>query len=95
MQINVKEVVLGDLVEVKGGDRIPADLRLIYAQRCKVKRWGNLQERANHDLKICWGAGLVRERRILLFQILRNDNCELEVRGNKVLGCMTVSVCPK
>ncbi|XP_073903803.1 sodium/potassium-transporting ATPase subunit alpha-2 isoform X4 [Castor canadensis] len=36
MQINVKEVVLGDLVEVKGGDRIPADLRLIYAQRCKV-----------------------------------------------------------
>ncbi|XP_012517341.1 PREDICTED: sodium/potassium-transporting ATPase subunit alpha-4 [Propithecus coquereli] len=36
MQINVQDVVLGDLVEVKGGDRIPADLRLISAQGCKV-----------------------------------------------------------
>ncbi|XP_008567737.1 PREDICTED: sodium/potassium-transporting ATPase subunit alpha-4 [Galeopterus variegatus] len=36
MQINAQDVVLGDLVEVKGGDRIPADLRLISAQGCKV-----------------------------------------------------------
>ncbi|EHH15412.1 hypothetical protein EGK_01498 [Macaca mulatta] len=36
MQINVQEVVLGDLVEIKGGDRVPADLRLISAQGCKV-----------------------------------------------------------
>uniref|UniRef100_G1TE72 Sodium/potassium-transporting ATPase subunit alpha n=1 Tax=Oryctolagus cuniculus TaxID=9986 RepID=G1TE72_RABIT len=36
MQILVKDVVLGDLVEVKGGDRIPADLRLISSQGCKV-----------------------------------------------------------
>ncbi|XP_060053656.1 sodium/potassium-transporting ATPase subunit alpha-4-like isoform X2 [Erinaceus europaeus] len=36
MQINVENVVVGDLVEVKGGDRIPADLRLISAQGCKV-----------------------------------------------------------
>ncbi|ERE72876.1 sodium/potassium-transporting ATPase subunit alpha-2-like isoform 1 [Cricetulus griseus] len=36
MQINVKDVVLGDLVEVKGGDQIPADVRLISAQGCKV-----------------------------------------------------------
>ncbi|XP_077012731.1 sodium/potassium-transporting ATPase subunit alpha-4 isoform X2 [Tamandua tetradactyla] len=36
MQIKVQEVVVGDLVEVKGGDRIPADLRLISAQGCKV-----------------------------------------------------------
>ncbi|XP_075396555.1 sodium/potassium-transporting ATPase subunit alpha-4 [Tenrec ecaudatus] len=36
MQIEVHDVVLGDLVEVKGGDRIPADLRLISAQGCKV-----------------------------------------------------------
>ncbi|XP_045154307.1 sodium/potassium-transporting ATPase subunit alpha-4 [Echinops telfairi] len=36
MQIEVQDVVLGDLVEVKGGDRIPADLRLISAQGCKV-----------------------------------------------------------
>lgn len=37
MQIHVEDVVLGDLVEVKGGDRIPADLRLISAQGCKVR----------------------------------------------------------
>ncbi|KFO18152.1 Sodium/potassium-transporting ATPase subunit alpha-2 [Fukomys damarensis] len=36
MQINVQDVVVGDLVEVKAGDRIPADLRLISAQGCKV-----------------------------------------------------------
>lgn len=27
---------MGDLVEVKGGDRIPADLRIISAHGCKV-----------------------------------------------------------
>nr|KAF6396184.1 ATPase Na+/K+ transporting subunit alpha 4 [Rousettus aegyptiacus] len=36
IQIDVQNVVLGDLVEVKGGDRIPADIRLISAQGCKV-----------------------------------------------------------
>lgn len=29
-------MVVGDLVEVKGGDRIPADLRIISAHGCKV-----------------------------------------------------------
>ncbi|XP_018613666.1 sodium/potassium-transporting ATPase subunit alpha-2 isoform X1 [Scleropages formosus] len=36
MQINAEAVVLGDLVEIKGGDRIPADLRIISANGCKV-----------------------------------------------------------
>ncbi|XP_032701503.1 sodium/potassium-transporting ATPase subunit alpha-4 [Lontra canadensis] len=36
MQIDVEDVVVGDLVEVKGGDQIPADIRLIYSQGCKV-----------------------------------------------------------
>ncbi|KAA0710048.1 Sodium/potassium-transporting ATPase subunit alpha-3 [Triplophysa tibetana] len=36
LQINAEEVVGGDLVEVKGGDRIPADLRVISAHGCKV-----------------------------------------------------------
>lgn len=34
--INAEEVVAGDMVEVKGGDRIPADLRIISAHGCKV-----------------------------------------------------------
>lgn len=34
--INAEEVVAGDMVEVKGGDRIPADLRIIAAHGCKV-----------------------------------------------------------
>lgn len=38
MQINVRDVVLGDLVEVKGGDQVPADIRVIAAQGCKVRR---------------------------------------------------------
>lgn len=34
--INVSELVLGDLVEVKGGDQVPADLRIISSQGLKV-----------------------------------------------------------
>ncbi|KAK3530179.1 hypothetical protein QTP86_017759, partial [Hemibagrus guttatus] len=34
--LNAEEVVLGDLVEIRGGDRIPADLRIIAAHSCKV-----------------------------------------------------------
>ncbi|KAM4556085.1 sodium/potassium-transporting ATPase subunit alpha-2 [Fundulus diaphanus] len=36
MQINAEQVVLGDLVEVKGGDRVPADLRVTSSSGCKV-----------------------------------------------------------
>uniref|UniRef100_A0A670JNN6 Sodium/potassium-transporting ATPase subunit alpha-1 n=2 Tax=Podarcis muralis TaxID=64176 RepID=A0A670JNN6_PODMU len=36
MSINAEGVVVGDLVEVKGGDRVPADLRIISAHGCKV-----------------------------------------------------------
>uniref|UniRef100_A0A3B3X8H3 Cation-transporting P-type ATPase N-terminal domain-containing protein n=1 Tax=Poecilia mexicana TaxID=48701 RepID=A0A3B3X8H3_9TELE len=36
LQINAELVVLGDLVEVKGGDRVPADLRVISSSGCKV-----------------------------------------------------------
>lgn len=39
IQINAEEVVVGDLVEVKGGDRVPADLRIISSHGCKVSRW--------------------------------------------------------
>ncbi|XP_012987216.1 sodium/potassium-transporting ATPase subunit alpha-2 [Esox lucius] len=36
MTINAELVVRGDLVEIKGGDRIPADLRIVSAAGCKV-----------------------------------------------------------
>jgi len=35
-EINAKELVCGDIVMVKGGDRIPADLRIIESHGCKV-----------------------------------------------------------
>lgn len=35
-QINANQLVVGDLVEIKGGDRVPADIRIITAQSCKV-----------------------------------------------------------
>ncbi|KFM68400.1 Sodium/potassium-transporting ATPase subunit alpha, partial [Stegodyphus mimosarum] len=34
--IPAEGVVVGDIVEVKGGDRIPADIRIISASSCKV-----------------------------------------------------------
>ncbi|KAE8588561.1 hypothetical protein XENTR_v10022613 [Xenopus tropicalis] len=36
LQINAEMVVVGDLVEIKGGDRVPADIRIIIAHGCKV-----------------------------------------------------------
>ncbi|XP_064425418.1 sodium/potassium-transporting ATPase subunit alpha-3b isoform X2 [Latimeria chalumnae] len=36
MQVNAEDVVVGDLVEIKGGDRVPADLRIISSHGCKV-----------------------------------------------------------
>ncbi|KAI1229465.1 Potassium-transporting ATPase alpha chain 1, partial [Lamprotornis superbus] len=35
LQVNAAELVLGDLVEIKGGDRVPADIRILAAQGCK------------------------------------------------------------
>ena len=35
-QINVRELVVGDLVEVKAGDKIPADIRIISAGNLRV-----------------------------------------------------------
>ncbi|KAG9335409.1 hypothetical protein JZ751_004731, partial [Albula glossodonta] len=36
-QINANMLVVGDLVEIKGGDRVPADIRIISAQGCKTR----------------------------------------------------------
>ena len=36
VSVSARELVLGDIVEVKGGDRIPADLRIISASSMKV-----------------------------------------------------------
>ncbi|XP_067123050.1 sodium/potassium-transporting ATPase subunit alpha-like isoform X2 [Centruroides vittatus] len=36
LTLPAEEVVVGDLVEVKGGDRIPADIRIVCAQTFKV-----------------------------------------------------------
>lgn len=44
VQINAEEVVAGDLIEVKGGDRIPADIRVVSAHGCKVLRPSRTQK---------------------------------------------------
>lgn len=55
MSINAEEVVVGDLVEVKGGDRIPADLRIISANGCKVGSAGppGLRRRSSQSGPAC------------------------------------------
>ena len=39
-----KELMKGDLVELKAGDPVPADIRIIAADKCKVKP----QEQSEH-----------------------------------------------
>jgi hypothetical protein len=34
--IPAEQLVVGDVVEIKGGDQIPADIRLVFSQGCKV-----------------------------------------------------------
>lgn len=34
--IPAEEIVIGDIVEVKGGDRVPADIRILKSHACKV-----------------------------------------------------------
>lgn len=36
-QLLAEKIVVGDLVEVKGGDRIPADIRIVSAHGMKVR----------------------------------------------------------
>ena len=37
LSIHAEELVVGDIVEVKVGDRIPADMRLIATRNFKVE----------------------------------------------------------
>jgi len=38
LNVHAEELVVGDVVEVKFGDRIPADMRIIAAHSFKVTR---------------------------------------------------------
>lgn len=51
IQIPVQDVVVGDLVEVKRGDRIPADIRLISSQGCKVRGCETLWKEAKYGIR--------------------------------------------
>lgn len=61
MQINADLVVLGDLVEIKGGDRVPADLRVISSSGCKVgegcwaRPWGTWKSQWDYSSSADFG----------------------------------------
>lgn len=56
LQINANELVVGDLVEIKGGDRVPADIRIISAQGCKVGpgTWVSWRGNGHQDAWVPW-----------------------------------------
>ena len=42
LNVHAEELVLGDIIEVKFGDRVPADIRVIQAHGFKVKLLSSL-----------------------------------------------------
>ena len=44
--INAEQVVVGDIIFIKGGDRVPADIRVIEARGFKVKS-GSISANSN------------------------------------------------
>ena len=42
-QILASNIVLGDLIEVKGGDKIPADIRIVSSAGMKVSACAGMQ----------------------------------------------------
>jgi len=49
--INAEQVVVGDIIFVKGGDRVPADLRVVEARGFKVMNNSNFFEIQNFVLR--------------------------------------------
>lgn len=64
VQINAEEVVAGDLIEVKGGDRIPADIRIVSAHGCKVI-YGKTRNKQMYHLKYIYLDEFLRHRKLL------------------------------
>lgn len=51
-ELPADQLVVGDIVEIKGGDRIPADIRLIFTQGCKVNRaWKSTGKEGEQSLE--------------------------------------------
>lgn len=76
VQINAELVVQGDLVEIKGGDRIPADLRVISSSGCKVwaseEEEGGMEEGARGPLEVHWEGLLKQNLMSCLFRIFKD-----------------------
>lgn len=60
-QINASELVVGDLVEIKGGDRVPADIRIITGQGCKVDH-----------MHTCWTSVHTGKYRYCMLKLMKN-----------------------
>ena len=78
-QIPVHEVVVGDLVEVKAGDRIPADIRLISSQGCKVRGVKRCGRRPSAVFEHLGDLGSVNEITIL-FGTVRSHKSNLRLQ---------------
>lgn len=39
VEILVEELVVGDYVRIRGGDRVPADIRILTTRSCKVREY--------------------------------------------------------
>uniref|UniRef100_A0A5F8H2G3 Sodium/potassium-transporting ATPase subunit alpha n=1 Tax=Monodelphis domestica TaxID=13616 RepID=A0A5F8H2G3_MONDO len=51
-EIPAEELVVGDIVEIKGGDQIPADIRILDSQGCKVDN-SSLTGESEPQLRSC------------------------------------------
>lgn len=70
--INAEQVVVGDIIFVKGGDRVPADLRVVEARGFKVMNSFSLEDL----FELHFIAILLLEKKIKWRYFLSHSQCD-------------------
>lgn len=78
--IPAEELVVGDVIEVKFGDRMPADVRITYAQGFKVGVASSAHLTCTQSNAFC--LTLLASLATLSVSLVTSDICPAEIKNN-------------